>query len=81
MTEKIVIERTKENGWPWKCVIGGRTVYGITPTDILEDLYCHLEKFCRIYKANNSILAHLPFGAWSGQVRSDISISIRAGDI
>ena len=55
MTEKIVIERTKENGWPWKCVMGGRTVYGITPTDILEDLYCHLEKFCRIYKANNSI--------------------------
>ena len=25
--------------------------------------------------------SHLPFGAWSGQVRSDISISIRAGDI
>lgn len=63
MVEKIVIERTEENGWPWKCVMGGRTVYGITPTDILEDLYCHdalhIEKFCRIYvDVEDSIYFH-----------------------
>lgn len=64
MAEKIVIERTKENGWPWKGVIGGRTVYGITPTDILESLYYRylldIEKFCRIHvdTVEDSISVH-----------------------
>jgi len=64
MVEKIVIERTEENGWPWKGVIGGRTVYGITPTDILESLYYRylldIEKFCRIHvdTVEDSISVH-----------------------